>query len=196
MPNFTPNFNLPYPASTDAPCDFDEQWCDFTEAIDTVLDSFQATVSRTTSVIPIAKMARDTDVGIDSSGDINIPFTDVVVDTAGWVDFDAAPALISPDTGRVHAVVGVMQLEPKSANTRNSASIRSLSSDSLFLTETDILDKNTVPSAGNVTQQIFSRTTPYVKGVTGIPLGVLPGAPGPTIVESASLAVFWFADGS
>jgi hypothetical protein len=86
MPNNTVNFNLPYPASTDEPCDFAQQWCDFTTALDLVFDDFQAAIDRTIPVVPVAilKLTETTNVLNFSP----IPFDTVVVDTAGMTDMD------------------------------------------------------------------------------------------------------------
>lgn len=89
MPTNTLNFNLPYPSGTDAPCDFDEQWCDFTAAIDSVFDTFQAALDRTVPVIPAAKLRLSAPADfVDSSPVI---FDSVVFDTAGFTDLDADP---------------------------------------------------------------------------------------------------------
>jgi hypothetical protein len=99
MPNTTTNFDLPYPASTDDPCDFSEQWCDFTAAIDAVLGTFEAAIARTVPVIPAAMMRLSAPaVVVDSSA---IIFDTVIIDTAGWTDMDADPYHITVDrTGR------------------------------------------------------------------------------------------------
>ena len=99
MPNNTANFNLPYPSGSDAPCDFDEQWCDFTAAIDGVFDIFQAALDRSVPVIPAAKLRLSTAANfVDSSPVI---FDSVVFDTAGFTDLDADPYHIFVDrTGR------------------------------------------------------------------------------------------------
>ncbi len=89
LPNFTPNFNLPYPAATDEPCDFDAQWCDFTEAIDTVFATFQAGIDRSVPTIPIAMLQQTAPRSI-----LNLEetlFDTVVIDTAGMTDIDSDP---------------------------------------------------------------------------------------------------------
>jgi hypothetical protein len=89
MPNNTINFALPYPAPSDAPCDFDEQWCEFTAALDGVFATFQAGVDRTNPVIPLAVMRRDGPVSLNNLN--KMPFDTVVADTAGMTDIDADP---------------------------------------------------------------------------------------------------------
>lgn len=93
MPNFTPNFALPYPSASDEPCDFDEQWCDFTEAIDGVFTTFETGLARTYPVIPIAIMKQTQPLSVSNSSPI--PFDSVLIDTAGMTDIDVDPFTIT-----------------------------------------------------------------------------------------------------
>lgn len=86
MPNMTPNFALPYPASTDAPCDFAEQWCDFTQAIDAVFGTFQSAIDRTIPLIPMAIMQQTVSGSFVPFNPLR--FDTVIVDTAGMTDID------------------------------------------------------------------------------------------------------------
>lgn len=99
MPDSTPIFDLPYPTGSDAPCDFDEQWCDFTEAIAEVFSTFDEGLDRTNPIIPMA-MVRQTGPVVVSNL-VQVPFDTVVVDTAGMTDIDADPFSIrTTRTGR------------------------------------------------------------------------------------------------
>lgn len=128
MPNFTPNFNLPYPAPTDAPCDFDEQWCDFTDAVTSVLDGFQATVDRTYPVVPVAAVVRrnfedvTTPTPIPSSESLSgffvLPTDTVLVDTAGWIDPDLGPELIKVDIAAILTIVSAATFDTLNLNSR------------------------------------------------------------------------------
>ena len=93
MPDFTVNFALPYPSASDDPCDFPEQWCDFTSAINDVMAVFQAGIDRAIPVIPAA-LVRSTFVKSVINGQ-NIPFDEVALDTAGMTDLDADPYSIT-----------------------------------------------------------------------------------------------------
>lgn len=95
MTTFTPNFNLPYPDALDEPCDFAQDWCAFTSAVNTVATRFENTINRTVPTIPMARMTLNTPVVIINSG--VIPFDSVSVNTAGWVDFDASASDIVTD---------------------------------------------------------------------------------------------------
>lgn len=89
MPSSTVNFALPYPAPTDQPCDFDEQWCDFTDAIDAVFAVFQAGIDRAYPTIPMAMVQQTVSRNILNLEDH--PFDTVAIDTAGMTDLDADP---------------------------------------------------------------------------------------------------------
>lgn len=107
MPNSTTLFALPYPSNTDAPCDFDEQWCDFTEALDDVFDTFQSAIDRTIPVIPMAIMQMTSSHSVVNFNDM--PFDTVLVDTAGMTDVDVDPFHITvrrPGRYTVAAFVG------------------------------------------------------------------------------------------
>lgn len=93
MPANTVNFNLPYPTGTDAPCDFAEQWCDFTDAIEAVLGTFQAGIDRAIPVVP-AVLVRTLLTHNIANGQ-KIPFNEVVLDTAAMSDLDADPYSIT-----------------------------------------------------------------------------------------------------
>lgn len=93
MPSNTINFNLPYPNDSDEPCDFAEQWCDFTAALDGVFDTFQSAIDRTIPAVPMAIIQRTSQVSI---GNFNpISFDTVLVDTARMTDIDADPFTIT-----------------------------------------------------------------------------------------------------
>lgn len=99
MPNNTVNFNLPYPAGSDAPCDFDEQWCDFAHAVNGVIATFQAGVDRANPVIPAALLRTVTNHTVINGN--KVPFDEVIMDTAGMTDLDADPYQITiTRTGR------------------------------------------------------------------------------------------------
>lgn len=109
MPNTTPNFALPYPSSTDSPCEFDEQWCDFTEAIDNVFVNFESAITRTVPAVPVA-ILRQTIPG--SFFNFNaIRFDTVLVDTAQMTDMDADPfAITIQRPGRYTVAAGMEKI--------------------------------------------------------------------------------------
>lgn len=108
MPNFTPVFGLPYPSGSDRPCDFDEQWCDFTEAIDAVFTDFETGLARTNPVIPMALVRQTGPVTVGNT--ISIPYDTVVVDTAGMTDIDADPFSITITRPGRYTVNGFLEL--------------------------------------------------------------------------------------
>lgn len=106
MPNFTGNFALPFPAPSDDPCLFAEQWCDFTEAIDGVFATFQTVIDRTIPVIPLAILRQTVVRSVPDFG--QIPFDTVIADTAGMTDLDADAYHITIDRpGRYTVATGL-----------------------------------------------------------------------------------------
>lgn len=93
MPNFTSTFSLPYPSASDEPCDFAEQWCDFTEAIDGVFTTFESGIARTVPTVPAALLQQTVTRSIENLQPV--PFDTVSADTAGMVDIDADPFSIT-----------------------------------------------------------------------------------------------------
>lgn len=95
MTLFTPNFSLPYPDALDEPCDFAQDWCAFTDAVNAVATRYENTVNRTVPTIPMARMTLTSPVTIVNTG--LVPFDSVSVNTAGWIDFDTSNTDIVPD---------------------------------------------------------------------------------------------------
>lgn len=89
MPNTTVNFGLPYPAPSDDPCDFAQQWCEFTGAINDIMTTFQSGIDRAIPVVPAALIRSSIVRSVVNLHDI--PFNEVVLDTAAMTDLDADP---------------------------------------------------------------------------------------------------------
>lgn len=97
--NETALLKLPYPGPDDAPCDFDEGWCQFTSAIDGFFDKWEAGLNRAYPAIPGAKMLLTVNTTIQNFNPV--PFTEVEFDTAGMTNMDADPyGIVVPRAGR------------------------------------------------------------------------------------------------
>ncbi len=201
MPNFTPNFNLPYPAPTDAPCDFDEQWCDFTDAVTSVLDGFQATVDRTYPVIPVAASGIKGFEGALTSTPVQqsspIPMQQALVDTAGWISSEIGLAFINPDIVAILTSVAsaifttellntgflfsnIITLPPLGASIISSSSDLDRAGNSLGLAG----QINAADFPGQPEPRAFGARMRIVLGITSNP---------PDIV-AANLALYWHSD--
>lgn len=121
MPNLTPNFGLPYPSGSDEPCDFDEQWCDFTAAIDEVFAVFETGLGRTNPIIPMALVSQTGPVLVGNG--IPIPYDTVVVDTAGMTDIDADPFNIRTTRAGRYTVVAYMNLNDPNLSLNSEISL-------------------------------------------------------------------------
>lgn len=194
MTAFTPNFNLPYPDGSDAPCDFAEQWCDFTEALDAVFDGFEVTISRTVPMIPMAVM-RVTEQIIAPSA-YNIPYDTVVIDTAGWTAVDIDSTLISPDMTGVltyHASVLHAQAAAPGAAMLDPIDTTGILIEPL-LPFKDQMDMNTCPVGIPLEAETLISTGVYVPGFSGIRNETLSSI-FPFTLQQASFAIYWHSDG-
>lgn len=116
MPNTTVNFDLPYPNGTDDPCDFAEQWCSFADAVNAVLDGFQATIDRTVPIIPAAQLRATTPRAYSDATGNNVIFDAIGFDTAGWTNFDADPKTIFTDRAGLLVHLGNVEQAPDGVN--------------------------------------------------------------------------------
>lgn len=182
MTAFTPNFDLPYPSGTDAPCDFAEQWCDFTDAVQTVIDGFQATVDRTIPAIPIARLLVTQPVTIVSGS--TIPFDTVSVDTAGWVNFDSSTNTITID--RAGYIVTL-------ADARIHSALAGVIDFTLATTSTSdrVLDMGATATVGLNCTDVKAVVSAETRTLTA---SRSDSATATLTVEAACFSVFWHAD--
>lgn len=116
MPNFTPLLGLPYPSPLDAPCDFDEQWCAFTRAVDGWFDQFEATLGRTNPAVPAALLAMTVPITIDGTNPI--PYTEALIDTASMTDLDGDPYGIRCQRSGRYTVAGWVDTDTRLINSQ------------------------------------------------------------------------------
>lgn len=193
MPSNTINFNLPYPNTFDAPCDFAEQWCDFTDAIEGVLDTFQAGIDRAIPVVPAALVRTKLTHNIVNGQPI--PFNETVLDTAGMTDLDADPYRIRITRPGRYTIAAYMD--------KNTSTVAN-SQFSLFI------DSTTSPPVGQQdiggTWSILDRGVPLIYSLpaysvisslvagAGVSIFFNTAAPGLNTIGQAWLCVFWHSD--
>lgn len=189
MTAYTPNFDLPYPTAPDDPCLFAQQWCDFTNATTGVLDRFEAVANRTNPAVPIAKL--DLTRPVTLNGDSILAFDAVSANNAGMVDFDVSRSRIRINRpGNFYA----------EANVFFSPTTTGLNAFTVTIDSTFSLMQRT------------TRTNDFIAFAVGIVYGtplesnIFPFNPfditvrvnatlAPSfIVNTASLAVWWYAD--
>lgn len=188
MPNLTPNFGLPYPGPGDAPCDFPQQWCDFTDAIDTILDGFQVTIDRTVPVIPVALLQQPSAQFVVNGG--AVPFSTLLVDTAGMVDMDSNPYQITiRRTGR-YTVAGGM-LCPTETPAFPPAFIGiTIDEPSIQFSTFDYA----YPGPNNIIHMNASVPVATLNAGESVQLMLNRGSVGNFQVDAAWLGVFWHSD--
>lgn len=182
MTAFTPNFSLPYPTALDAPCDFAEQWCEFTDAVNAVTTRFQTTVDRTVPTIPMARMTLTTPITIVNGG--TIPFDSVSVNTAGWIDFDASNTDIVPD----RAGYFVMTAQALFQTTGVLGNVFSLQFNNFTTQQDNQIDRATSSVGLNLTSMRLV-TTPFAFNVR-----VQRTIAGNLTINAASFSLWWHAD--
>lgn len=192
MPVLTPNFSLPVPGALDAPCDFAQQWCGFTDSIQTVLDSFEAVADRTNPVVPLAKMVLSRPVVVAETS--LVPFDSLVLNNANMIDFDTSnTTIVIKRPGRFMVVFNALFVAPSASNTYFSAQV--LPSGAGTINRTTAIDENfsanTTINVGSTLSAVFYVTSPPVTvRVTVQNIGVTEDIR----IDLASLSVFWFAD--
>lgn len=123
MPSTTPNFALPYPSPSDEPCDFAEQWCDFTAAIDGIFGTFEAGIARTVPTVPLAILRCTVQQPVPNLQ--LIPFDAVSADTASMTDINSYPYGITATRFGRYTVSGGLELGSSGlVNNQTTMSIR------------------------------------------------------------------------
>lgn len=192
MPVFTPNFSLPVPGPLDAPCDFAEQWCAFTDATQVVLDEFQAIADRTNPVVPLAKLEmRETVVVQETS---TIPFDTLTLNNANMVDFDTSnSSIIIKRPGRFFFVLNVLIVASATPNIYFQVQYHPAGAGTINRTpanETNFSAGGAI-NVGTCASAVFHVTTPPENvRVTIQSIGVDENIR----MDLAALSVFWFAD--
>lgn len=186
MTLFTPNFLLPYPSGGDEPCDFPQQWCEFTEAANAVMAQFQSTVDRTVPVIPIARLELTTPLAVVAND--NITFDTLSVNTAGWVDFDVDPAGITINQGGRFAVTGNAHIQPSPVVSGNYVGVSVVIGNTAF--------NDTTRDRQTTVMGVSTGGIQFINTSTRITLNCIQT--GATLVQptfnSACLTVWWHAD--
>ena len=191
LPDFTANFALPYPNATDEPCDFDEQWCDFTEAVETVFARFQAGIDRAYPTIPIAMLQQTTPRSILNLE--NTLFDTVAIDTAGMTDIDADPFHITIARPGVYTLAAGM-LFPSPAITLNGYLDISLTQS--FFGGFSVSVQNQALDRGAGVDYHISAYGPARLLPQGLGIGLTHNFGNQSVktITSSWLAVFWHAD--
>lgn len=121
--NVTPLMGLPYPNGLDAPCDFDDDWCTFTAALDAVFTKFDSGLQRSYPAIPIAVVQLTSTITILNFNPV--PWDTVTIDTAGMTDLDADPyGIVLPRSGRYTAAAYLQQNTAPGVNTQSQMTIQ------------------------------------------------------------------------
>lgn len=182
MPSFTPNLNLPYPGPSDRPCEFDEQWCDFTEAVDSSLLTLERGLARTFPTIPVAILRQSKVVAVPNAN--AMPFDTVTIDTDNMTDIDVDPyAIFTRRPGRYTLSAFVFHPGTAFTDTQNAFMVAGTS---VFAT----INLGSGP-AYKLTNYLPVLTLPAGERIT---MNVNTGASGNYNLQAYWLAVAWHSD--
>lgn len=184
---------IPVPAGTDPACDFSEDWCATTAAINAKVAAYQTALARAYPAAPMALLRR-TEPLTALTLLAPVPMTEATFDTAGMTDLDADPTIITiQQTGRY--MIGAWLLTSTSAVVNNivtaTLNISGPVSGSVTGYALDRGNLNNAVSSFHPTP--FSDGTEFIKGTkislsTGITINTT------TPILKASLFVGWHAD--
>ena len=183
--NSTALMVLPYPGPGDAPCDFDEQWCQFTGAIDALFDRWESGLARAYPAVPAAKLRQTELTTVFTSTPVQ--FSEATLDTAGMTNLDADPFTITvPRTARYSVAAFIEE---------NDASGGAGAQSALTISTPNSSESNIILVLGagvyrNVT------TWPVVSIPEGgrVQLNVFLSGQSTRTIAEASLAVIWHSD--
>ena len=192
MPVLTPNFSLPVPGALDAPCDFPQQWCDFTNGVQNVLDTFEAIADRTNPVVPLAKMTLSRTVVLAETS--LVPFDSLILNNANMIDFDSSnTTIVIKRPGRFFAVFNALFVASVASNTYFEAQL--LPTGAGVINQTIAIDDNfcfnSLINVGSTLSAVLYVTSPPVN--VRVTVQVI-GASENVRIDYASFSLFWFAD--
>jgi hypothetical protein len=184
----TVNYALPYPGALDEPCDFAEDWCAFTTAASTVLDTFQAVADRTNPAVPMGKMELSTLVTIAKGSPI--PFDSVTVNNANFVDFDASNSTMT--ISRPGRYVIILNLFMSTSGVALSRFLTQIFANAVAISLSDELDLATTSVAYVANAFHTTTTAPFTISATIDQTSAVTTV----TIQRAILSVFWHSDGA
>ena len=184
--NVTPLMGLPYPNGLDAPCDFDDDWCAFTAALDSVFAKFETGLQRTYPAIPIAVVQLTTTITILNFNPV--PWDTVAIDTAGMTDLDADPyGIVLPRSGRYTAAAFLQQ---DTSGIVDSQSVMTIQGFSERNVDNIILNRGAgIPYYNNCYQAVISGT----QG-TRLTLTTFVSGASSRTARGGWMAIYWHSD--
>lgn len=181
---------VPVPAGTDAPCDFAEDWCETTEAINARLAPYETALARCYPAVPCALMRLTETQTVATFAAIN--FTEATFDTAGMTDLDADPQIITVRRAGRYTLRGFYRLATTTGVNNNPLLARvtsRLPTSPLIEYDGYILDRNVLlfPYANGTFETVC--TVP-----AGAQIQLINGSVSTISVARASLSVLWHSD--
>jgi hypothetical protein len=178
---------LPFPGPDDAPCDFDDDWCQFTGAIDAVFAKWDAGLSRGYPAIAAAKMLLTEVTPIQNFNPI--PFTEVEFDTAGMTNMDADPYGITIQRAGMYTLAAFLAEDVASGGAGQQAALIISNGGQAFTEQSDIL----ILGAGTYRENVYWPVTRLSEGDRILLTTFVSPQPN-RIANSAWLSVAWHSE--
>lgn len=194
MATCTPIFGLPYAEGSDRPCDINETLCEFAEAVEVVLDRYDAVVDRVVDTVPMVQVKLTAPLTVVSAGTttFTIPFDTISFDTANMVNLAASPyAITFPRQGRYLAS---WQLQMTSVPLNDIVSVQLQGSSASGLVLDQYVSDSSTPVYMNAGAEIryvvgaaADTTSANITFTATVNIGTF-------VVESATVCLTWIAD--
>lgn len=189
MPDHTANYALPYPSSVDRPCDFAQQWCDFTDAVEGVLAQVQESVDRIYPLIRISILRLSEATSFPGGSGTPIVYDTVDIDTPGWVDTVGMDKII-PDIGGYVTLLTHVNFAPK---TVGQYRVDIDSSDFVTVNNVNIFNTTIINGTYTSWESYSMSAFDYTNGFFDTEIDDT-SADTAMSVNWANLAVFWHSD--
>jgi hypothetical protein len=199
---------LPYYECTDSPClntgtvcEPSTVWCDLTALLETRLNGFDGTVSRTAVAVPFAKVARFAVQLIDVTvpdPDLFVHFDTVLADNANMVDLDADDRFITvTDPGIYHFEVYMSGLPTAAVANGFQTTLATAPGVDIAISQTmwrSAVVYNRLAEDVRITQADIDILGSITFGVTANQFAAIPG-PGPNVtVNYCEMTCYWTAE--
>lgn len=177
---------LPYPNGDARPCDFDEDWCQFTTAVQGYFDLWRSGLRRAYPAIPAALMylMEPYDLVPDSS----IRFDTLRFDTAAMTDMDADPYTITIKKRGRYSVSAFVLMINSTGDDQVILSVVDITTGGTTVTSDQLID-----NGHHVRIQTETQVVSLVEG-TQLRVGIFQSGSVPRQIREASICAYWHSD--
>jgi hypothetical protein len=184
---------LPVPVGTDPACEFSEDWCLTTAAINARIAAYEKALARAYPASPMALLRR-TEPLFPNAVSQPISMTEATFDTAGMTDLDADPTIITiQQTGRYVVRAWLQMASTTVVNTIVDATINVYGPPTAFISGYALDRGSLTVAVSSFHPAPFSTGGTFIKG-TKISLSTAHTISSTVPILAASLFAGWHAD--